>query len=164
MKKVCLLLLALCAGAFAQGDTVVRWHGMEGVVTAPGVDNPVSQIHSGAGPWTAKSGGAGINLITGEGSFNVEGLVLNGGTASGTRGGIANVIGTLVCNPGSPGGTAEVVMDTASTILSPAGDAELSFKLNVPPVCNNPVFLIRVPSGRWIATGTRPATSSRGND
>ena len=87
MKKVCLLLLTFCTGAFAQSDTVVCWRGIEGVVTAPGVDNPVSQTHSGAGPWTAKSGGARINLVTGEGSFNVEGLVLNGGTASGTRGG-----------------------------------------------------------------------------
>jgi hypothetical protein len=163
MKKVCVLLLTLCAGAFAQGDTVVRWRGMEGVITAPGIDNPVSQIHSGAGPWTTKSGSATINLATGEGSFNVEGLVLNGGTSSGTRGGVASVIGTLVCNPGSPAGTAEVVMDTASTALSPDGDAELSFRFNVPPVCNNPVFLIRVPSGRWIATGTKPATSSRSN-
>jgi hypothetical protein len=65
MNKVCLLLLPLCAGAFAQNDTVVRWRGMEGVITAPGIDNPVGQIHSGAGPWTARSGSARIDLATG---------------------------------------------------------------------------------------------------
>jgi len=161
MKKLCLMSLILCTGAFAQSDTVVRWRGMEGVITAPGVDNPVSQIHSGAGPWTTRDGSARVNLETGNGSFEVEGLVLNGGNASGTAGAVATVMGTLVCNPGSPAGTAEAVIDTPTTSLSPEGDAELSFKISVPPTCTKPVFLIRVPSGRWIATGTKPATSSK---
>jgi hypothetical protein len=159
MMKVCLLSLTLCAGAFAQADTVVRWRGIEGVITAPGTDNPVGQIHSGAGPWTTRSGSARISLATGSGSFDVEGLVLNGGTASGTPGGVASVVGTLVCNPGSPAGTVEAAIDTPATALSPVGDAELTFRINVPAVCNNPLFLIRVPSGRWIATGTKPASS-----
>jgi hypothetical protein len=161
MKKVCLLTLTLCAGAFAQTDTVVRWRGIEGVITAPGTDNPVGQIHSGGGPWTTQDGNARIDLDTGEGSFEVEGLVLNGGNASGTPGPVASVIGTLVCNPGSPAGSTEMAIDTPATPLSAEGNAELSFKINVPAACNHPVFLIRVPSGRWIATGTKPATSSK---
>ena len=72
MKKVCLLLLTLCAAAFAQSDTVVRGRGMEGVITAPGIDNPIGQIHSGAGPWTAR-GSARIDMATGDGSFEVRG-------------------------------------------------------------------------------------------
>ena len=162
MKRAYLALpLILCAMAFAQGDTMVRWHGIEGVITAPGIDNPVSQIHSGAGPWTTQSGRATINLTTGEGSFEVEGLVLNGGTASGTPGAVNSVMGTLVCNPGSPAGTAEAVISTPVTSLNTAGNAELTFRINVPPVCNNPVFLIRVGSGRWIATATRPTVSQK---
>ena len=163
MKKVYLLTLTLmlCTGAFAQRDTIVRWRGIEGVITAPGVDNPVGQIHSGAGPWTTRDGNARINLDTGEGSFEVEGLVLNGGTASGTTGPVTAVIGTLVCNPGSAAGAVEAVIDTPSASLSSEGNAELSFKVNVPAACNNPLFLIRVASGRWIATGTKPATASR---
>ena len=160
MKKVFLLSLALCAGAFAQSDTVIRWRGIEGVITAPGVDNPVSQIHSGAGPWTARDGSARINLDSGEGSFEVEGLVLNGGTASGTPGPVTTVMGTLVCNPGGSSGF-ETVIDTPAANLSATGDAELSFKINIPPACNKPVFLIRVPSGRWIATGTKPASTPK---
>jgi len=163
MKKVCLLLLTLCAGAFAQSDTVVRWRGMEGVVTAPGVDNPVGQIHSAPGPWTTRNGNARVNLTTGSGSFEVEGLVFNGSNFSGTTGPVAIVVGTLVCNPGSPAGTVETAIDTPTAALSPVGDAELSFKINVPVVCNNPVFLIRAASGRWLATGTKPATSTRSN-
>src|SRR5262249_33837603 len=107
MKKLSLFLLTLCAGAFAQTDTVVRWRGIQGVITAPGVDNPVGQIHSGTGPWTTRSGNARIDLATGNGSFEVEGLVLNGGNASGTPGTVTSVVGTFVCNPGSPAGTAE---------------------------------------------------------
>jgi len=161
MKKAIVLLLTLCAGAFAQSDTVVRWRGIQGVITAPNVDNPVGQIHSGAGPWTTQDGNARINLNTGEGSFDVDGLVLNGGTSSGTPGGVKSVVGTLVCNPGNSGGGTETAIDTPVTPLSAEGNAELSFRLNVPVVCNNPVFLIRVPAGKWIATGTKPATTSR---
>jgi len=135
---------------------------MEGVITAPGVDNPVGQIHSGAGPWTARSGNARINLDTGEGSFEVEGLVLNGGNSSGTPGAVTSVVGTLVCNAGSPAGSTEAAVDTPTTSLSAEGSAELSFKITVPPGCSKPLFLIRVASGRWIATGTQPAaTASR---
>jgi len=160
MKKICLLSLVLCAGAFAQNNTIVRWRGIQGVITAPGIDNPVSQIHSGAGPWTTQDGDARINLGTGEGSFDVEGLVLNGGGTSGTAGAVTSVVGTFVCNPAGAGGAAEAVIDTPATTLTAAGNAELTFKISLPPVCNNPLFLIRVPSGRWIATGTKPATSS----
>src|SRR5215510_9825271 len=98
MKRLSVLLLTICAGAFAQGNTLVHWRGIEGVVTAPGVDNPVGQIHGGAGPWTTRSGSARIDLATGSGSFEVEGLVLNGGNSSGTPGPVISVIGTLVCN------------------------------------------------------------------
>jgi hypothetical protein len=160
MKNVSLLSLILCAGAFAQSDTVVRWRGMEGVITAPGVDNPVGQIHSAPGPWTAKNGSARINLSTGEGSFEVEGLVFNGSNFSGTTGPVTTVVGTLVCNAGSPAGTTETDIDTPAANLSSAGDAELSFKVNVPATCNNPLFLIRAPTGRWLATATKPAVGS----
>jgi hypothetical protein len=162
MTKVLFLSLTLCAGAFAQ-DNIVRWRGIEGVITAPGIDNPISAIHSGTGPWTTKSGSAVVDLTTGVGAFDVEGLVLNGGTASGTPGAVASVVGTLMCNPGNAGGISETVLDTQAVALSPNGNAELSFKLNVPPTCNNPVFLIRTTTGRWLATGTKPANSPRSN-
>jgi hypothetical protein len=163
MKNVCLLSLSLMlsAAAFAQSDTVVRWRGIEGVITAPGIDNPVGQIHSAAGPWTTRGGSARINLATGEGSFEVEGLVFNGSANSGGTGPVSAVVATLVCNAGSPAGTVETAVDTPSASLSTDGNAELSFKISVPSVCNNPLFLIRVPSGRWLATGTKPATASK---
>ena len=163
-----LSLVLTAASAFAQNQTVVRWRQLVGVVTAPGIDNPVpgpldangnatSAIHSGAGPWTAKDGSARVNLATGEGSFEVEGLVLNGGNASGTPGSITSVIGTFVCNPGKSN---QAVVDTPPTALSSQGNAELSFRLSFPTGCTSPLFLIRIPgAGRWIATGVTPATS-----
>ena len=79
---------------------------------------------------------------------------------AGTTGPVTTIIGTLVCNAGSPAGTVEAAIDTASTNLSVDGYAELSFKINGPAVCNNPLFLIRVPSHeRWTATGTKRTTS-----
>lgn len=165
MKRLFLTLsLALTAvSAFAENNTVVRWNQIVGVITAPGIDNSVggttdasgnkiNQIHGGAGPWTTRAGSARVNLATGEGSFDVDGLVLNGGNASGTPGPINSVVGTLVCNPGT---ATQVILDTPATDLSPKGDAELSFRLNVPTGCASPVFLIRIPQAglRWIATG-----------
>ena len=172
MKKLCstLSIVLTAASAFAQNNTVVRWHQINGVITAPGVDNPVAgitdangnttnPIHSGTLPWTTKSGSARINLSTGEGSFDVEGLVFNGGNATGTTGPIKSVVGTLVCSPGTPN---QVLSDTVAADLSPSGNAELSFKLNVPSGCSSPLFLIRVPQAglRWIATGAVPVVSS----
>src|SRR5260370_15468243 len=92
-------LVVVAGSAFAQNNnnTVVRWRQIIGNITAPGIDNTVggvtdangnstNPIHSGTLPWTTKGGSARVNLSTGEGSFEVEGLVLNGGNATGTTG------------------------------------------------------------------------------
>jgi len=171
MKTFSLTLsLVLAAAAFAQSNTVVRWNQIVGVITAPGIDNPVggstdangtitNQIHSGTLPWTTRGGSARVNLATGEGSFDVEGLVLNGGNASGTTGPINSVVGTLVCNPGT---ATQATVDTAAVDINAHGNAELSFKLNVPAGCASALFLIRAPQAglRWIATGAVARTSS----
>jgi hypothetical protein len=169
MKKVFLTLsLVLAAGsAFGQGNTLVRWQKIVGVITAPGVDNPVAvttdangnvtnSIHSGGLPWATRGGSVRVNLSTGEGSFDVEGLVLVGGNATGTTGPVTSVVGTLVCNPGTAD---QVILDTAAANLSSTGNAELSFKLNIPSTCNSPLFLIRA-GVRWIATGAMRVTGN----
>ncbi|HJZ98769.1 MAG TPA: hypothetical protein VKE70_19810 [Candidatus Solibacter sp.] len=158
MKFAASLILAAAAvlPSFA-ADTVVRWQKVVGVITAPNVDNPVAGISAGTLPWTTRGGSARINLTTGTGSFDVEGLVLNGGNATGTPGPIVSVVGSLVCNPGgdSATGAAQITVDTPAAALSPQGNAELSFKMNVPQNCTNPLFLIRIPQFgfRWIAAG-----------
>jgi hypothetical protein len=156
-----MLTLMMCASsvlAFDNDDSIVRWKNIAGVITAPGVDNPVGGIHAGAGPWSVRSGRAQVNLASGATSFDVDGLVLNGSNSSGTPGPVTAVTGTLVCNAGS---TAVTVLDTLPVPLDVHGDAHFASQIaGVPAVCNNPIFLIRIAipagaAGRWIATGTQ---------
>ena len=161
MKKLLVVLLPLtfCATAAFGLDyesSNVRWNSIVGVITAPGVDNPVGAIHGGAGPWSVRNGRAQVNLSNGITTFNVDGLVLNGGASSGTPGAISAVRGTLVCNTG---GAAATILDTAPVTLSVHGDAHFAGEIaGIPASCDNPLFLVRIDSpagaaGRWIATG-----------
>jgi hypothetical protein len=133
----------------------VRWRTIVGVITAPGINNPVSNIASGALPWFVKSGHARVNLANGATSFDVDGLVLVGGAASGTPGPITAVVGTLVCNAGT---ATQATVDTAAVELSAQGNADLTGSIGVvPSPWGNPLFLIRIAApvgnvGRWIAT------------
>jgi hypothetical protein len=146
-------------------DSLVHWDQIVGVITAPAVNNPAGGIASGAGPWSVRSGQAHVNLATGSAAFEVRGLVLNGGNASGTPGPVRTVVGTLVCNPGA---STEVTRDSAEVRLSPRGDAHFSGEISgIPGVCANPLFLVRIgPSlaaaaGRWLATGAVRSSGDR---
>ena len=155
MRKVyaplLLLPLLLTSAAFAaEEDSTVRWRTIIGNINDPGVSNPVAGIPSGGLPWTTTQGNARVNLRTGMIAFSVVGLVLNGGNASGTPGPVTSVKGTLVCNAGTP---TQTVLDTATVPLSQEGDAEFIGNLGSVPACANPLFLIRMPSDSWIATG-----------
>ncbi|HWS69855.1 MAG TPA: hypothetical protein VN325_44385, partial [Steroidobacteraceae bacterium] len=113
MKKACAVLLAvlsvsLLASAFAQGEdnnnnknnnNNVRWQNIVGNITVSNND-AVGGILPGTTPWSTVGGRARVNLATGRVSFDVDGLVLNGGNATGTPDGINQVEGTLVCNAG----------------------------------------------------------------
>ena len=134
----------------------MRWKSIVDVITAQGVDSPLGNIHSGATAWSVRSGRAIVNLSTGATFFDVNGLVINGTTSSGTPGPITAVTGTLVCNAGS---TTQTVLDTTPVSLSAQGDADFSGHIaGIPASCGNPLFLIRIATpagaaGRWIATG-----------
>lgn len=171
MKRVLavLLPLALCAAtafAFDVDDSVVRWNSIVGVITAPGVDNPVAGIHAGAGPWSVRSGHARVNLLDGTTFFEVDGLVLNGSNSSGTPGPVSAVTGTIVCNPGT---AAQAVLDTAAVSLNVHGNARFAGQISgIPSSCANPLFLVRIAApagaaGRWIGTGTQRFIGDDGN-
>jgi hypothetical protein len=153
MKKVVksLLPLLFAATSFAQSTTV--WHRIVGVITVPGTSNPVAGIASGGAPWTTSGGNATVNFTQGIVTFVVEGLVLVGGNNSGTPGPVTSVRGTLVCNPGAAN---QVNVNTPLVPLSAQGNAVFSgnFVDGPPPAtCTNPLFLIRVDAGAWLATG-----------
>jgi hypothetical protein len=164
MKKVYAMLFLLLSGSasFAQdqGDAVVRWQSIVGVISAPNVNNPVGNINAGTFPWSTSGGRARVNLSTGAASFEVDGLVINGTIFSGTPGPVSQVTGTLVCNPGDQ----QAVLDTAAVGISGQGDAHFSGHIdNIPATCANPLFLVRiaVPTGAagfWIATGAQRST------
>src|SRR5262249_56767086 len=93
-------------------------------------------------------------------------LVLNGGNATGTAGPINQVVGTLVCNPGSTDpAQPQAILDTAPAALSANGNARFSGQfIDVGPFsCGDPLFLIRIgpgfgtAQGRWLATGVEPS-------
>lgn len=156
MRKVSLLLVLMLfasGSSFAANgdDAVVRWENIVGVITAPGVNNPVAGIASGLLPWTATRGKARVNLANGDAGFKVDGLVLVGSNFSGTRGDLSDIKGTLVCNPGT---TDQAVIDTATVPFSLQGNAEFVGNLgSIPTPCANPLFLVRLVNNRWIATG-----------
>ena len=162
MKYLLVTVLSLMFASTALADgSVVRWDTIVGVITVPGVDNPVADIHGGATAWTTTGGQAAVDLKSGATVFEVEGLVINGTASTGTPGPISKVIGTLVCNAGQAG---EVIHDTTPVSLSTRGKAGFSGSLgSIQTPCNNPLFLIRIAQpagafGRWIATGAVRST------
>ncbi len=168
MRKVLALLLMLGSASAAFGfdgrdprdhptnDAVVRWETIVGNITVSNND-AVGGINPGTTPWSTLDGRAHVNLSTGHVSFDVEGLVLNGGNATGTPGGVTQVEGSLICDAGAQDQT---IFTTAPVSLSAQGNADFSGTFGtIPGTCNNPLFLIRIgpnlpgANQRWIATG-----------
>jgi hypothetical protein len=159
MKKVlAMLFLALSVSAsFAQTTSnVVRWKTIVGNITVSNND-AVGGINPGTTPWSTLGGRALVNLSTGHVSFDVDGLVLNGGNATGTPDGIDQVEGSLICDAGAKDQT---IFTTTPVKLNAQGNADFSGTFdNIPGTCTNPLFLIRIgpdlpgANQRWIATG-----------
>jgi hypothetical protein len=162
MKKACAVLLAvlsvsLLTAAFAGEDNFVSWKTIVGNITVSNND-AVGGILPGTTPWSTVGGRAKVNLSTGQVSFEVEGLVLNGGNATGTPGGVDQVEGSLICDAGQQDQT---IFTTRPVPLDKRGNAEFSGTFGAPraATCNNPLFLIRIgpdlpgAGQRWIATG-----------
>ena len=86
LLPLALLLTPVIVFAQQSDDSVVEWNTIVGLITAPGVNNAVAGINSGAGPWSVREGLARVNLATGQASFEVRGLVLNGSNPAARRG------------------------------------------------------------------------------
>jgi hypothetical protein len=160
MKKMLALLVVLCCavGAFAQGNdgAVVRWQTIVGNITVSNND-AVGGINPGTTPWSTLGGRARVDLASGHVSFDVDGLVLNGGNATGTTGPIDQVEGSLICDAGMKDQT---IFTTTPVQLNAQGNADFSGTFStIPGTCTNPLFLIRIgpdlpgANQRWIATG-----------
>jgi hypothetical protein len=154
---------------------IVRWNQIIGVMVPSAVlggdgVTPLATVGSGTGavnpggqPWSTTTtftrDSATINLATGAMTFRFKGLVLAGGNAVGTRGGVANVVGTLVCDTnGSAGAGNSVLVESPPVPLSLQGDAQFRGNVGpIPAVCGTEpdiAFLIRAGvGGNWIANG-----------
>src|SRR5260370_42651863 len=141
---------------FHEDDAVVRWKTIVGNITVSHKD-AVGGINPATTPWSTVGGRARVNPATGHVSFDVDGLVLNGGNATGTPGGVDQVERSLICDAGQKDQT---IFTTTPVPLSAQGNADFSGTFNtIPGPCTNPLFLIRfgpdLPAAnqRWIATG-----------
>jgi hypothetical protein len=157
---VTLALAAIIPAAARAADPNVRWADIVGIIQAGNaVGSGTGQVLGGAQPWSTTKGSATVNLNTGDIRFRVEGLVLAGGNAIGTRGTITEVRGTLVCDTdGSAGSGNSTLVDTTLVPLSAQGDAEFNGSVGpLPGAClaeSDIAFLVRIGgSGRWIANG-----------
>src|SRR6266436_4108151 len=78
---------------FHEADAVVHWKTIVGNITVSNKD-AVGGINPRTTPWSTVGGRASVNLATGHVSFDVDGLVLNGGNATGTPGPVDQVEGS----------------------------------------------------------------------
>src|SRR5260370_30440289 len=117
-----LVILFASASLASADDNVVRWKTIVGNITVSNND-AVAGINPGTTPWSTLGGSARVNLSTGHVSFDVEGLVLNGGNATGTPGGVTRVEGSLICDAGAHDQT---IFTTAPVSLSAQGNAHFS--------------------------------------
>ena len=158
-----LALAVVIPGAALADDSHVRWEDVIGIIQAGNlVGTGTGRVTGGGQPWSTTGGSASVNLRNGDLHFRVQGLVLAGGNAIGTRDAITNVKGTLVCDTdGSAGGGNSTLVESAAVPLSVQGDADFNGSLGpLPAAClNEPdiAFLILIAGGaadgRWIANG-----------
>jgi len=142
-------------------STTVIWEDIIGIIQAGNtVGSGTGQVTGGGQPWSTQLGSARVNLNTGQVSFFVQGLVLAGGNSIGTRDGVTQVKGTLVCDTNGSADGNSVLVDTELVPLDEQGDARFVGNVDdLPPVClteSDIAFLIRTSGGAWIANGSVP--------
>ncbi len=159
------LLVSLGVTTAEAGSGKVKWERIKGVIVPGSVlggFNVVGGVDSLGFSFTTEKGNAKLNLATGRLRCDVDGGVLAGtpGTnVSGTRGSATQTVkGTVVCNANAISGPV-VLVDTPPVPLSFQGDAEFDGIVDLPAVCEDTAFLIRVADptiglfNKWFAYG-----------
>src|SRR4051812_10738008 len=127
---------------------VLRNSDLVAVNPAPGPD--IAGISSGGAPWLIHHGSKAMLDADGGLKVEIKGLVFaaTGTTTSSTGAVVSQVKATAICN-GLPAGTSGLVA------LSASGDAEIRETVAIPSACDDPIVLVQVASGRWIAVAGR---------
>jgi len=168
-RGITLAALALSAAAIAHpgSKTLVKFEGAIGadpLTGAGGVDvvNVVRGINPGGRAWVLRRLHAAVS--TGGHIFaRGSGLLLASGDVIGTPGPVTQVAATLACGPANNTAT---LFNSAPASLDAAGSFRIDSALTqdginpavLPPVCDNPVLLIRSVGangapGAWFAAG-----------
>jgi hypothetical protein len=123
---------------------VLRNTDLVAVNPAPGP--AIAGIPSGGAPWLIRHGSKAKLDTDGELKVEIKGLVFaaTGTTTSPTGAVVSQVQATAICN-GTPAGTTGLVPISAS------GDAVIRETVAIPSTCDDPVVLVRVSGGAWIA-------------
>ena len=167
---VVLAIPLVLSGATQAENAWVKWERIEGVTVSGNAitnRNVVAGVKSVGFSWSTTKGKARINLLDGKITFRVKGLVLasqnpeGGPPVIGTPSPVVKAVkGTIVCNAAEPSPFSNVALfDTDAVPLSPQGDAQFHGEMmNLPVVCDDMVFLIRVATpglvfDQWIAYG-----------
>jgi hypothetical protein len=123
---------------------VLRNSDLLAVNPAPGPD--IVGVSSGGAPWLIRLGSKAMLDADGGLKVEIKGLVFaaTGTTTSSTGAVVSQVKATAICT-GRPAGTSGLVS------LSASGDAEIRETVAIPSACDDPIVLVQVASGRWIA-------------
>jgi hypothetical protein len=127
---------------------VLRNTDLVAVNPAPGP--VIAGIPSGGAPWQIRHGSKAKLDTDGELKVEIKGLVFaaTGTTTSPTGAVVSEVKATAICN-GAPAGTTGLVP------LSATGDADIRETVAIPSTCDDPIVLVRVGAGPWIAAAGR---------
>lgn len=150
---------AISGNALADGDDVLRWQSVIGIIQGGNVVGSGTGAVTGApGPWSARGGQVRIDPDRARIDFSVDGLVFAAGNFIGNTGTVTQVMGTLVCDTNGSASPNSVIIDTPLVDLSEEGDAQFHGTVAaIPSVCTTEpdvAFLIRLGSGKWIGNAT----------
>lgn len=128
----------------------------------------IRDVAAGAAPWVVKNGKAQLSP-NGRLRVRVKGLLIGEGALANGNPVPANLIGTvatvttvhaaLTCG-GPGGGTPFTITPTDGVPIDSNGDFEIDEEVSIPPVCAQPIVLIRIGTpdapGPWIAASELP--------
>jgi hypothetical protein len=139
-----LMAAVLLPAAASAAPKVLRNTDLVALNPAPGPT--IAGVLSGGAPWLISHGSKAKLDADGEVKVEIHGLVFaaTGTTTSPTGAVISQVKASVACD-------GVVVGTTGLVSISASGDAVIRDTVPLPSTCGNPIVLVQVPAGRWIA-------------
>ena len=138
----------LVPGAAVAAPKVLR--NTDPVALNPAPGPAIAGILSGGAPWLISKDSMAKLDAEGEVKVEIHGLVF---AATGTTTSLTGAVTSPVKASLARGGV--VVGTTGLVSIDASGDAETRDTVPLPSTCGNPIDLVQVPAGRWIAVASR---------